>query len=39
MAVAMTLIFSAPRIMIGAHWFTDVAAGSLAIVLVGMSWW
>ncbi|MFU9136482.1 phosphatase PAP2 family protein [Erwinia tasmaniensis] len=37
-AVAIVLIFASPRIMIGAHWFTDVAVGSLSIVLVGMSW-
>lgn len=38
LAVAIVLIFAAPRIMIGAHWFTDVVVGSLSIVLVGMSW-
>ncbi|MCX8956529.1 phosphatase PAP2 family protein [Erwinia psidii] len=38
-AVIIVLVFAAPRIMIGAHWFTDVAVGSLSIVLVGMSWW
>lgn len=32
------LIFSLPRIMSGAHWFTDVAVGSVSIVLVVMSW-
>lgn len=32
------LIFSLPRIMSGAHWFTDVAVGSVSIVLVIMSW-
>ncbi|WP_067708653.1 phosphatase PAP2 family protein [Erwinia sp. ErVv1] len=37
-AVAIVLIFASPRIMIGAHWFTDVVVGSLSIVLVGMSW-
>ncbi|MEM6160825.1 phosphatase PAP2 family protein [Erwinia sp. P6884] len=39
LAVAIVLIFATPRIMIGAHWFTDVAVGSLSVVLVGMSWW
>ncbi|CAK9885407.1 MAG: Lipid A 1-diphosphate synthase [Candidatus Erwinia impunctatus] len=39
LSVAIVLIFASPRIMIGAHWFTDVAVGSLSIVLVGMSWW
>ncbi|WKA64201.1 phosphatase PAP2 family protein [Pectobacterium aroidearum] len=33
------VIFSLPRIMIGAHWFTDIAVGSLSVVLVGLSWW
>ncbi|MGB9097556.1 phosphatase PAP2 family protein [Erwinia sp.] len=37
-ALAIVLIFASPRIMIGAHWFTDVVVGSLSIVLVGMSW-
>ncbi|WP_113625745.1 phosphatase PAP2 family protein [Pectobacterium peruviense] len=37
--VAITVIFSLPRIMIGAHWFTDIAVGSLSVVLVGLSWW
>lgn len=38
-AVGIVLIFATPRIMIGAHWFTDVAVGSLSVVLVGTSWW
>ncbi|WP_147198882.1 phosphatase PAP2 family protein [Pantoea sp. MBD-2R] len=38
-AVAIVLVFATPRIMIGAHWFTDVMVGSLSIVLVGLSWW
>lgn len=25
--------------MIGAHWFTDIAVGSMSVVLVGASWW
>jgi len=32
------LVFSLPRIMSGAHWFTDVAVGSISIVLVVLSW-
>ncbi|WP_258576971.1 hypothetical protein [Candidatus Pantoea persica] len=24
--------------MAGAHWFTDIAAGSLSVLLVGLSW-
>ncbi len=37
-AAAIFIIFSAPRIMIGAHWFTDVYVGSLSIALVGLPW-
>ncbi|WP_413737928.1 phosphatase PAP2 family protein [Sodalis sp. RH21] len=33
------VLFSLPRVMIGAHWFTDVAVGSLSVTLVGLSWW
>ncbi|AUX94080.1 phosphatase PAP2 family protein [Mixta gaviniae] len=39
MALAIAVVFSLPRIMAGAHWFTDVAVGSLSVVLVGLSWW
>ncbi len=39
LAVLIVLVFAMPRVMIGAHWFTDVAVGSLSVVLVGMSWW
>ena len=38
-AVLITVIFSMPRLMIGAHWFTDIMVGSLSVVLVGASWW
>jgi len=38
-ALLITVIFSLPRLMIGAHWFTDIAVGSLSVVLVGASWW
>src|SRR5476649_1578433 len=38
-ALVITVIFCLPRIMIGAHWFTDIAVGSLSVVLVGASWW
>ncbi|HEJ7881206.1 phosphatase PAP2 family protein [Serratia marcescens] len=37
-ALLITVIFSLPRVMIGAHWFTDIAVGSLSVVLVGASW-
>ena len=32
------LVFSLPRVMIGAHWLTDIVVGSLSVVLVGLSW-
>jgi membrane-associated phospholipid phosphatase len=38
-AVLITVVFSMPRLMIGAHWFTDIMVGSLSVVLVGASWW
>lgn len=34
----VTVIFSLPRIMSGAHWFTDVYVGAVAFVLVILSW-
>ncbi|EPF7463711.1 phosphatase PAP2 family protein [Serratia marcescens] len=37
-ALLITLVFSLPRVMIGAHWFTDIAVGSLSVVLGGASW-
>lgn len=37
-ALLIVIIFSLPRVMIGAHWFTDIAVGSLSVVLVGTSW-
>ncbi|CAI1596462.1 MULTISPECIES: phosphatase PAP2 family protein [Serratia] len=37
-ALLITVVFSLPRVMIGAHWFTDIAVGSLSVVLVGASW-
>lgn len=39
LAVLIVLVFALPRVMIGAHWFSDIAVGSLSVVLVGMSWW
>jgi len=38
-ALAIVVLFSLPRVMAGAHWFTDIAVGSLSVVLVGLSWW
>lgn len=37
-ALAVFVIFSLPRIMGGAHWFTDVFVGSLSFALVILSW-
>ncbi|TCL07280.1 phosphatase PAP2 family protein [Sodalis ligni] len=37
--LAILMVFSLPRLMIGAHWFTDIAVGSLSVLLVGLSWW
>lgn len=37
-ALAIFVIFAFPRIMIGAHWFSDVAVGSLAAILIGAPW-
>lgn len=38
MAALISLICILPRIMIGAHWFTDVFVGSLSTALVGLPW-
>ncbi|SMB41968.1 undecaprenyl pyrophosphate phosphatase [Serratia proteamaculans] len=37
-ALLIAVVFSLPRVMVGAHWFTDIAVGSLSVVLVGASW-
>lgn len=37
-ALAVFIIFSLPRIMGGAHWFTDVYVGSVSFVLIVVSW-
>lgn len=37
-ALAIFAIFAFPRVMIGAHWFTDIAVGSLTSVLLGIPW-
>ncbi|WP_075181269.1 phosphatase PAP2 family protein [Pantoea sp. 1.19] len=38
-ALVIAVCFALPRVMIGAHWFTDIAVGSLSVVLIGNSWW
>ncbi|MCW9591365.1 phosphatase PAP2 family protein [Klebsiella oxytoca] len=39
-AIALVIfgVFAFPRVMIGAHWFTDIAVGSLTAVLIGAPW-
>lgn len=32
------VVFAFPRVMIGAHWFTDIAVGSMTAVLIGVPW-
>ena len=39
MGLLIVVVFFLPRVMAGAHWFTDIAVGSLSVVLVGLSWW
>lgn len=34
----IALVFAFPRVMIGAHWLTDIVVGSLAVVLIGLPW-
>lgn len=37
-AMAVFAVFSLPRIMSGAHWFSDVAVGSVSVTLIACSW-
>lgn len=37
-ALIIFVVFAFPRVMIGAHWFTDIAVGSLTAILIGMPW-
>ncbi|MEH0884387.1 phosphatase PAP2 family protein [Enterobacter sp. UNJFSC 003] len=37
-ALVIVVIFAFPRVMIGAHWLTDIAVGSLSAVLMGLPW-
>ncbi len=34
-ALIIFVVFAFPRVMIGAHWFSDIAVGSLTAVLIG----
>lgn len=38
MAAVFVVVFSMPRIMSGAHWFSDIYLGSLSIACMTMSW-
>lgn len=37
-ALVIMVLFSLPRIMIGAHWFTDIYVGSVSLVSILLSW-
>lgn len=37
-SLVIFVVFAFPRVMIGAHWFTDIAVGSLTSVLIGVPW-
>ncbi|MEI8554316.1 Kdo(2)-lipid A phosphotransferase, partial [Escherichia coli] len=32
------VVFAFPRVMIGAHWFTDIIVGSMTVILIGLRW-
>lgn len=34
----IVVVFAFPRVMIGAHWFTDITVGSLTVALIGLPW-
>ncbi|MDF7680722.1 phosphatase PAP2 family protein [Enterobacteriaceae bacterium ESL0689] len=37
-ALVIFIVFAFPRVMIGAHWFTDIIVGSLSAILIGAPW-
>ncbi|HIE5387029.1 TPA: phosphatase PAP2 family protein [Enterobacter cancerogenus] len=37
-ALIIVVVFIFPRVMIGAHWLTDIVVGSLTAVLIGLPW-
>ena len=37
-ALIIVVVFAFPRVMIGAHWLTDIVIGSLSAVLIGVPW-
>ncbi|GHC14158.1 membrane protein [Kushneria pakistanensis] len=38
LATALVVIVCAPRIMVGAHWVSDVSVGALSIALIALPW-
>ena len=38
-ALIIFVVFAFPRVMIGAHWLTDIVVGSMTVVLIGLPWW
>lgn len=30
------VVFTLPHVMIGVHWFTNIAVGSLTVILIGL---
>ena len=37
-ALIIFVVFAFPRVMIGAHWFTDIVVGSLSVALIALPW-
>lgn len=37
-ALLMVPVFAAPRVLVGAHWFSDVAVGALALSALTLPW-
>ncbi|MGP3592445.1 phosphatase PAP2 family protein [Vagococcus sp. WN89Y] len=37
-ALIIFVVFAFPRVMIGAHWFSDIAVGSLSVALIALPW-
>ena len=37
-ALIIFVVFAFPRVMIGAHWFTDIIVGSMTVILIGLPW-
>jgi len=37
-AILVAMLFSLPRLIVGAHWLTDILFGGIPIALIAMSW-